>query len=142
MRRSFSAVLLVVLLAAAAADKAPSRKPLGTWEREIGAAKIVFTIEQDKMRCQFNGDISVTDISLDGYVVDSRYGVTPDGIVFGVVTEVNNKAPGVAKGDLFSFSFKLENGRLTINDLKLNTDGDLVASVAKQLIQGDYKKAG
>jgi hypothetical protein len=83
------------------------------------------------MRCKFSGG------DVDGFVVDSRYGVTPDGILFGVVTNVE-KVQGIEKGELFSFHFKVENGTLTVDELKSTAD----VSQAKQLVQGDYKKAG
>ncbi len=125
-----AAALLVASSLALAADKAPA-KPAGTWEREAGEAKITFEIKAD-------GTMTLK-VKHGDNTIDARasYGVTDEGVLFATMTKVEAKdGKGPEKGDLFSFSFTVSKGEMTISDLK----GTKVNDQARKLVEGVYTK--
>jgi hypothetical protein len=135
MTRWLSAALASVALAAAAPaeEKVPGR-PTGTWVREAGDRKMSFTVRADTLVFR------VEDGGGNSLEVRAAYGVTPDGTLFGIVT--GTEARGVdnppQKGELFSFRYTVGKDTLTIDDLRA---GSGASDEAKQLVQGEYKKA-
>ena len=132
IRPATTAVLAVLafLPLAAAADKAA--KPAGEWTHAVGD----FTIN-----LKFSGEtlhVQVAKNTGDTLDVDTAYGVTADGLLFGVVTKVEKAGTdaGPEKGDLFSFQCKVEKDMLTISDV----NGNKVSDEAKQLLAGAYTK--
>lgn len=112
-----------------AAEDTPRTKPVGAWERSIGdvTSSMKFTADSLTLVLSRNGD-SVT--------VEADYGVTKDGWLFGIVTNVtkNGTDLGPAVGDLFRFRIKADKNQLTISEIK--DAGDRV----KQALEGDYQR--
>ena len=135
-RYATAAVLAVLAFApfAPAADKAEKpKKPTGAWTHTVQDCTVVFTFQGDTLRCE----LTKTDGS--ALTTDAAYGVTADGLIFGVITKVEKKGTdaGPEKGDLFSFDYNVNKDVLTINNLSASTG---VSDQARQLLQGYYKK--
>jgi hypothetical protein len=66
------------------------------------------------------------------------YGITKDGVVFGIITSVKKTGTdaGPSEGDLFSFKVSVDKGKLTLSDL----NGTKVSDGARQLVEGEYSK--
>jgi hypothetical protein len=114
------------------AEEAPAKKLVGAWERKVEQTTIKFDFQKDSLR--------VTLTTPDGTIdVDSAYGLTKKGVVFGIVQNVEKKGAteGPSEGDLFSFQVSVDNDSLTIKELKGTSAND----DAKRLIEGEYKKA-
>jgi len=125
-------VLVVATVSALAEDKVA--KPIGTWVREAGEAKVTFAIEKDKLTGTVhtqNGDL----------VVEASYEATKDGELKAKVTKVvkNDVGGQIEEGHKFSFKFKIADGTLTISELKGN-DENAAEEGAKNLVEGEYKK--
>src|SRR5262249_46370432 len=137
MLRCATAAVLAVLAPlplAPSADKADKpKKPIGSWTHTVQDVTITFTFDDDTMRC------ALTKSDGTALTADSAYGVTADGLVFGVITKVEKKGTdaGPEKGDLFSFDCNVNKDVLTINNL--NSSGG-ASDQARQLLQGEYKK--
>jgi hypothetical protein len=99
--------------------------------RKANDATVTITIEDDALTTEVvTGDGGVV-------TVHGAYGVTADGVLFGVLTKVETKGgQGPEKGDLFSFQFKADKDVLTLSDYKGTHDSPR----AKQILEGDYKK--
>ena len=125
--------LLVLAVPALADDKDTAKKLVGKWVREVGDAKVTFEIKADKMITTLhtpNGDL----------VVQSAYEVSKDELKCKLTKiEKNEIGAGVEEDHKFSFKFKLEDGTLTISELKGN-DGNEAGGEAKNLVEGEYKK--
>ena len=137
MFRCATAAVLAVLASiplASAADKAEkAKKPTGTWTHTVQDCTITFTITDDALRCE------LTKTDGTSVTTDSSYGVTPDGLVFGVITKVEKKGTddGPEKGVLFSFQCKADKDALTVSDLTASSG---VSDAGRQLLQGEYKR--
>jgi hypothetical protein len=134
MLRTTALVLLLSFLPAAAAekaDKAPAR-PIGTWARETDGHKVSFTFRADNtltIKVAAEGGKSVE--------VTGAYGVTGEGMLFGVMTKVESTIDGgPEKGDLFGFTYSVSKGELTLSDFKGTKSNDR----ARKLIEGAYTK--
>jgi hypothetical protein len=125
-------VVLVVLPGLAEEKKATPKKPIGTWLREVGDNKLLFTFKEGGASFTMEGP---NETSLTAH---SAYGVTEDNTLFGIVTMVEKKGVdnGPEKGQLFSFTFKIEGDTMTVSDL----NGTNINDDARNLIHGDYKK--
>jgi hypothetical protein len=135
MKRSTAIVLgLVIVLGGTAwaeGEKAAAKKPLGSWKRKAGDFTITFNIKEDAIRVVVvNGENAID--------VQSDYGVTKDGVLFGRISKVTKKGitEGPSDGDLFSLQFKIDKDTLTLSEYKSTHDSPDV----KQLLQGDYEK--
>jgi hypothetical protein len=129
MVRSLVALFVASTLALAA-DKGPG-KPVGSWSREVDDARITFDIKAD-------GTMTIT-VKHGDNVINARasYGVTEEGMLFGVMTKVDSKEDrGPQKGDLFGFTFSINKGELTVSDLT----GTRINDDAKKLVEGAYTK--
>ncbi|MGL4555843.1 MAG: hypothetical protein ACRC33_32135 [Gemmataceae bacterium] len=130
MKRSMALVLVVLAAPLFAAEKAPE-KPVGTWVREVDGHKLTY---------RFNDDSTMSIlVETRGKKIDvaGSYGVTADGLVFGVMTKVETDlGAGPEKGDLFSFTFTITGKELTMSDLK----GTKVNDGSKKLVEGAYTK--
>src|SRR5262249_7967213 len=127
-------VVLGALLAAtplqAKGEDSAAKKPIGVWTKSSGDQKITFQFKADKMIVTLNtGDQTIK--------VDADYGVTKDGRVFGIITNVTKPGnDGPNEGDLFSFKFTAVDKKMTIEDLK----GTRENAERQQLVQGDDEK--
>ncbi len=135
MNRWATTALLVVLVGItsvrAEADKKEEavKKPVGVWTKKAGDASITFDIKADNK-------LKVTLKDNEGTIeLDTDYGVSPDGYVFGRINKVKNGGNGPAEGDLFAFKIKVEKTKMTISDL---TSGKGSSDEVKKLIEGDY----
>ena len=121
------AVLAFVPFTPAAEKATKAKKLTGAWTRTVNDVTITFTFHDDTLEVHLaknDGDVNV----------HAAYAVTGDGLLFGVLTEVEKKGgEGPEKGDLFSFQYKLEKDVMTISDL--NSKG---GSDAAGLLQGEY----
>ncbi len=138
MPRRTLAALVVALLCVVpglAEDKKKTdgpKKPVGTWTRSAGDAKVTFAIKADGLRITIaRGEAKIE--------ADADYGVSKDGTLFGRLNKVTKSGieGGPSEGDLFSFSTKVEKDKMTIGDLK-SSGG--VNDDARQLVEGDYEK--
>jgi hypothetical protein len=133
LRSSIVAVFAVVVAAVAAAADKKGDKPLGAWTRKLpDDAVVTFTFDADKMKCE------VVTANGETVTVHGAYGVTEDGLLFGVMTRVEKKGTdsGPEKGELFSFKFKPGKDVLTLSDYKSSVD----RPQDKVIVEGEYKK--
>ena len=113
MLRFATAAVLAVLASvplASAADKAEkAKKPTGEWTHTVSDITVNVKFEDETLH------LEVTKNDGDALNVDAAYGVTADGLLFGVVTKVEKKGTdeGPEKGDLFSFECKIDKDVLT-----------------------------
>jgi hypothetical protein len=130
LRSAVTVVVALVVVAAAGAADAPAKKPIGTWARGLGENKVTFQFKADSLTCVITNGSATLEVEAD-------YGVTKDGVIYGIITKAERKGVdgGPEKGELFSFQVKIDKETITISDLK-GTDN----AEAKQLIQGEYKK--
>jgi hypothetical protein len=126
------AVLLVLPLFSLAEKPTPSKKPLGTWQRQSEGLKITFAIKPDSLQ------LTLVDESGNKTKADAAIGLTNNNLLFGVITEVDSSGQGPEKGDLFSFNYEVKNGQLVISDLK----GTRVNDEARKHVEGEYKSVG
>lgn len=121
-------VVLSVVAPAVGADKASPKKPLGTWVREAEGRTVTFVIKADTLT-----------VSLDDgnkTVATAAYGLTSEGVLFGVLTRVENAGDnGPEKGDLFRFQFSASKEELTISDLA----GTRINEGGRKVVEGSYK---
>lgn len=136
MLRCLTVALTVVLLAAApcgAEDKKEgAKKPIGTWTRSAGEAKITFAIKADTLKITLaRGDTKIE--------ADADIAFTKDGYLFGRLSKVEKPGgEGPGEGDLFSFLVKIDKDKITLSELK--TSGN-TSDEARQLVEGEYEKA-
>jgi hypothetical protein len=137
MVRCATAAVLAVLASvpfALAADKAEKpTKPTGAWTHTVNDFTVTLTFADDTFRTE------ISSANGPSVTADGSYGVTPDGLIFGVITKVEKKGTdeGPEKGTLFSFGCKVDKDTLTLSDLNASTGA---SDAARQLFQGDYKK--
>jgi hypothetical protein len=137
MSRWATTALLVLLVGVtsvrAEADKKedPVKKPVGSWSKDTGEGTITFAFKADNT-------LKVTLKQNDAMIeLDTDYGVSKDGYIFGRINKVKNGGGnGPNEGDLFSFKVKVEKTTLTISDL---TSGKGSDDNAKKLVEGEYK---
>jgi hypothetical protein len=127
---------LACRLALADDGKGDKGKPIpsGTWEKKDAEPKLEFTGE-DKLTIFPHGD------NLD-FQIDCSYTVTKDGLVKAKITRLGGTEDVVEKakasvpvGLEFSFKWKLDGDRATLDDL----DGKDVEHV-KERLEGEYTK--
>jgi hypothetical protein len=133
MLRTLIATLVLVTVAATVGAEGKTKKPVGTWVREVGDNKITFVIKEDKVTTAVkmpNGDLAV----------EASYEVSKDGELKAKITKVvkNEIGAQIDEGSKFSFKYKIADGTLTVSDLKVD-DND-AGEGPKQLIEGEYKK--
>jgi len=132
MFRALLPLFVIVLLSPTCfgEEKKAAKKPSGKFAREVGDRKLVFDFKADTLTIHLTeGDRRVT--------AHAAYGVTGDGLLFGVITRVEKKGTedGPGKGDLFSFQFEESKTEFTISDLK----GTRINDEARKLVEGVYK---
>ncbi len=127
------AVLASVPLASAAEKGEKAKKPTGAWTHTVNDCTVTFTFKHDALQC----DVTKTDG--EALQIETAYGVTADGLLFGVVTKVEKKGAdaGPEKGDLFSFEYKIDKDELTLSDLNGSKP---ISDEAKQLLTGQFTK--
>jgi uncharacterized protein (DUF2147 family) len=135
MYRIAIAAFAFVVLAATIAAEEKANKPLGTWTREAGEAKITFAIKAEKLTVTIhtpNGEL----------VTDASYEVTKDGELKGKLTKIekNELGANLDEGHTFSFKYKIADGTMTISDLK-GHDGNDAEEGPKNLVEGEYRKS-
>ena len=131
LQRLAALAVVAVLPAAAPAEVKKPAKPSGTYTREAGERKVSWTFKEDTLTIR----IQIGEGRLD---YEAAYGITKDGLLFGVMTKAEKKDidGGPGKEDLISFRYTLGEGELKISDLKGTSIGD----EAKRLVEGTYKK--
>jgi hypothetical protein len=135
MLRTVTTALALILLAAPAFadEKDKAKKPLGTWVRKVGENKVTF---------EFKADSMTFTMTVDGnsMVVANKYELK-DGLLKVTVTKIEKNDLGgkVDEGDTFTFKIKVEDGTLTLSELKDKTDNPVEGNV-KDLVEGEYKK--
>jgi hypothetical protein len=126
-----AAVALVLVCAAPLAAADDAKKPLGTWTKTADDMTVTFDIKKDGV-----------DITLKGgdrkIAVTADYGLSKDGVLFARISKITkeNVDGGPEEGDLFSFRYKVEKGKLTISDLMAPKTND----ESRKLVEGDYVK--
>ncbi|HBI42249.1 MAG TPA: hypothetical protein DDY78_05240 [Planctomycetales bacterium] len=139
MFRCATAALLVVLASVPfvpAADKPAkaekTNKPIGIWSHTVNEFTATFTIKPHGLTFE------VAKSDAESLTVHAAYGVTEDGVLFGVITKIDKKGTdeGPEKGDLFSFGYKVDGETITVSDLNGSKPP---SDQARQLIQGEYK---
>ena len=116
---------------ASAAEKA--KKPQGEWTHTVSDCTVTYKFEKNTLTVDF------TKGDAESVRIDAAYGMTAEGLVFGVVTKVEKKGTdaGPEKGDLFSFEVKIDNDALTVSELNSSKP---VSDEAKPLIMGQFRK--
>jgi hypothetical protein len=134
MTRLGALTVSVVLLASAApaADEPAARvkKLLGTWEHSAAGFKVTLEFKADQtLTCRVDGAPAKV-------LMEADYGVTKDGVVFGLVSKVTKDGTGEGpeKGELFRFEFVPEKNKATLKNLKPAGDD------AKTVLEGEYKR--
>jgi hypothetical protein len=134
-RFATAAVLAVLAFApfAPAADKAEKpKKPAGAWTRVVNDVTVTINFEDDALHCEM--------ARADGVCIkiNASYGVTPDGVAYGIVTRSEKKGTdeGPDKGILFSFTYQADKDTLTLRDLNASVD---VSDEGRKLLEGEYK---
>lgn len=125
--------LLCVSLSVAQEKKEASKKPVGTWSKAAGEAKITFDIKADGLKILLHqgGELRVE--------IEADYAVGKDGYLFGRINKVTKSGnDGPSEGDLFAFRFKAEKDKLSLSDLKTSAG---TSDEARQLVEGDYEKS-
>lgn len=134
LRRTAAALVVLVLstLVLNAADP-KAKKPTGKWVREVGDAKVSFDIHKEKLHFSMN-------VEGQSMKVDATYEVDKENVIKGKITKIEKKGleGGPNEGDTFSFKFKVEDGTLTVSEVR-GADGQEIQGQAKELIEGDYK---
>jgi hypothetical protein len=131
MLRGMLVTLIMVVLAAApgsSQEKSPAR-PIGTWVKDQGDAKITFKMSADTFQCIISGGgVTLT--------VEGDYGVSKDGVIFGRISRVDRQGTDVGPmvGELFSFKYAIKKDVMTLSDMRGASAGE-----ARALIEGDYK---
>jgi len=124
------AVVALTVTAVNAADKAPAKKPIGSWKHTVGDNTVTF---------HFTPEIARTVVEAGGNTieVEADYGISKDGVVFGRIFKVKKGGDeGPSEGDLFSFKVAVDKNTLTLSDVKTANDSPEV----KQLLQGEYQR--
>lgn len=130
--------------AAAVSPERTQRRPVGTWEREVGACRITLRFEEDRIfgTCVFKD-------KKDSFTVmmDADYSVTKDNVLYGVIT--GSEATGrddveqaVVYVDMpFSARVRQDGDALTVKGLRF-LDRGVTNDDLKELIvlEGRYKK--
>lgn len=131
MVRNLAFITMVVMALPALAEEKPTAKHVGTWVREAPGVKITFQMNADAtMKVLLDADGKRADVSC-------AYGVTKDGMLFGVMTKVDSEiGDGPEKGDLFGFTFSINGKEMTVSDLK----GSRISDGAKKLVEGVFTK--
>jgi hypothetical protein len=119
-------------------------RPIGTWEREAGPFHITLRVDGDRVSVSASGTDKNERVT---YAFDADYSVTRDSVLFGVITgsEISGTSPPLEESMLldhpFSFRFRLDEGTLTIKDLKFMSsfDKDEFKDI-RPYILGRYKK--
>ena len=135
MLRTAMTTLALLLLAAPAFadDKEKAKKPLGTWVRQVGDNKVTIVLKDDAMTFTMTAEGNSLSVA-------AKYELK-DGLLKGSITKIEKNEVGaqVDEGDKFSFKVKVEDGTLTLSELKGKDDQPLEGN-AKELIEGEYKK--
>ena len=130
LRTAMGTLVVVALLGTTLpAQEKTVKKPVGTWIKDVGDAKVTFQFKADQLHCVIaGGGITLT--------VEADYGVSKDGVIFGRISRVDRQGTDVGPtvGELFSFKYALKKDVLTLADLKGASAGE-----ARTLIEGDYK---
>ncbi len=115
-------------------SKGPA-KPVGLWKRDVaGVCQITFRVEDNRLfaTCRLTKEDEVSVIEIEG-----DYSVTKDSVLYGVVTSVEVKAADSKPEELletranankfidqpFSLRFRVDDGVLTVKDLKFGGIG-------------------
>src|SRR5262249_45100820 len=134
-----SAVCLAVCVALTgavlvrAADKKDESKLGGKWSKKVSNFEVVFDFKKDnKLTAVISNDGG------DKLTVDATYTLDKEGLLSGTVDKVETagNVNGPEKGEKFSFKVEQKKDTMTIKDLSSNGGDE-----AKQLIEGEYKKA-
>ncbi len=131
MLRRFVVVAVVAALPALALAGEKAKRPSGTYTRAAGDRKVTWTFKDDALKIK----VQIGAGSLD---YEAAYGVTKDGVLFGIFTKAEKKGieGGPSKDDLVSFRYELSKGELKISDLK----GTAIDDEGKRLVEGVYKE--
>jgi hypothetical protein len=134
MVRSVIAALALVFVTSTAGADDKVKKPIGTWVREAGENKITFVFKDKTV----TATVKLNNAEL---VVEASYEATKDGEIKSTITKIvkNDVGMPLEEGFKFSFKHKIEDGKMTVSDLKVN-DGQDAEEAQKSLVEGDYKK--
>lgn len=128
MSHRVALLALVLFVAPALAEKSTVKKPVGTWHREADGHKITFAIKADTLTVTLENGSKVE--------AKASYGLTADGVLFGVITAVEKGDNGPEKGDLFSFRVAVDGKQLTVSEL----NGTRANDNSRKLVEGTYTR--
>lgn len=113
MNRALAGMTLMILFGTAAAQDGVGRKPLGTWERQVGEAQVRLSLKTQTLHFTLSSPDAVVDL-------DADYGVTKTSVLFAIVTRIEKKGTEIElpEGQLFSFRFTISNSTLKVSELK------------------------
>jgi hypothetical protein len=108
------AFALVVWMASLGALHAQeTAKPLGKWERKIGKSHVTLIVEESRLH--------VTVVGEEPCTLHADYGMTKDGIVYGIITSYESEEEDTDRSVFdapFTCRYRIDEGALIIRDLK------------------------
>ncbi len=114
MAKGTPALALAVWLASLGALHAQDMtKPLGKWERKMGKDHVTLIVEENRLHVTIVGESPCT--------LHADYGMTKDGIVYGVITSYESDEEDADKSIFdapFTCRYRIDEGALIIRDLK------------------------
>jgi hypothetical protein len=114
MAKGTPALALAVWLASLGALHAQEMaKHLGKWERKIGKSHVTLIVEENRLHVTVVGDEPCT--------LHADYGMTKDGIVYGIITSFESDEEDADKSIFdapFTCRYRIDEGALIIRDLK------------------------
>jgi RNA polymerase sigma factor (sigma-70 family) len=133
-----------------------TNRPIGSWERDVGAFHVTLRIEADRIY----GTYTYSGIEKDAkitFVLDADYSVTKDNVLYGVLTggDVEGTGDKAAKDEIaqaalgitsvsdcpFSFRYRVDGNVLSVRDPKFGgIDAATKDNGLQVLLQGRWKK--
>jgi hypothetical protein len=110
-------ILVCLMVPPRSFAQSPPSRPLGTWERRLGPEPLRLYVEEARLHLVVPGDNACT--------VHADYGMTKDGVIFGIVTsvEARDETASAAEKELleqtFRCRFRMDEGALVISEVKI-----------------------
>jgi hypothetical protein len=132
-----AALAVTVVCAAPLAAADPAEKPVGAWTKKEGDISVTIQIKPDGLTITVGIADKKSTTGDRKYDAAAEYSVK-DGVLSGSIGKSVSYgiegAPGA--GDMYSFRFKVEKGKLVISELK----SPKISDEAKKIIEGTYEK--
>jgi RNA polymerase sigma factor (sigma-70 family) len=143
-------------------SRVPLQRPVGNWERTFGPLQVSLRIKTERLTGTV--DMTVEKGARISFVFDADYSVTRDGVLYGIISGIDTQGAAAAGAfeDMgkvqfalsrmidqpFSIRYRVDDGILTVKDVKFGTLGlkdekdDPDLAELKIMAVGRYKQAG